>query len=394
MEQENNISFENNNLESNNVETQNVYNSTQTTKIKGKKGKIILIIALIIALLAGTYFVFGDKIFGYKNSPKDVAKRYVDNLIDKKYEENYELIKLEENSFVDVNDYMKYAYSVKEYEKILGNKKYEINEKSLTTVDGSYEFKFENNNVVLNINVVKNKDGKWKVIDGDFVKPWIYNIPVGTKVYINGNELSQDFMKESSKLDKDHLMVEIPEIGLSEKEIKLEHELGTSTIKVIPSSKNNQELFEIELKDTKELDKIYEYIKTSWNSMFKDYKDKVSIEDIKNKYFDESVSIEDVQLYIKSFDELISSSTPSINYENMNMVKVIPSSEKISYVYGKDTILVNFGYQLKWTFIYLSDDMNRYSSIILRKVDDTYKIYKVSDIKLFNYINSFTHDFR
>ncbi len=129
--------------------------------------------------------------------------------------------------------------------------------------------------------------------------------------------------------------------------------------------------------------------------MYKDYLNNVSAEEIATKYFDSSVTDEDVKLaYTDSFDKLIQSSVAAYKYHDFSLTEVVPSKKQESVIYGDDIILVNFGYRLQWYYVMnFENNMKRLSSIALKKDGDSFKIYRVTDIGLFNFTNSFTRDY-
>ena len=366
-------------------------------KKKGKAGLIAIIIALVVALAVGGYFLFGKDLLGgnKKETAESLSKKYVNNLINKKYEDNFKLIRLEKDSYVSVDDYMKYAQTKDDYTKIIGIKDYEVKETLLTTSEATYEFKFniDNKNKVIEINLVK-EDNKWKVKDGNFIQNWSFELPVETKVFIGGKEVKKEFITTNSTIVKEHVICTIPELPNGEIEITLEHKLGKSTITVKPNTKETPFLSP-EITDTELLDQAYTYIKETWNDMYKDYVNKVPFEEVKTKYFDESVTEEDAKLvYTESFDKIIKSSTSGYNYHDFSLTEVVPSKKKQSVIYGDDILLINFGYRLQWYFILKSpDDMKKLSSIALKKDGDSFKIYKVTDMNLFTYTNSFTNEY-
>ena len=128
--------------------------------------------------------------------------------------------------------------------------------------------------------------------------------------------------------------------------------------------------------------------------MYRDYEKKVKVEDFKTKYFDENIRMEEIEpIYPTAFDTAKLSSIKGLDYSDFNMTEVVPSKNKQTTVYGEDTLLVNFGYRLQWRWWGMDEDMKRLSSIVIRKVDDSFKIYQITDMKLFTWINQFTTEY-
>jgi hypothetical protein len=142
------------------------------------------------------------------------------------------------------------------------------------------------------------------------------------------------------------------------------------------------------------VDKAHTYIKDTWNQMYASYLGKENVSDVASKYFDNSVDINNIDLYYnQSFSKLIGK-----NEVDFKMLEVVNGSSS-SLVLTDELIQVNFGYKLAWTHDYssiLTDElreMTRYSKIILKYDGASFKIYDVLDTKSFSYNSHYTEEY-
>ncbi len=364
-----------------------------------KKKPIALIIILLLVLLAGAgvgaYFLFFN---GNGSSPDKIAKKYIQNLINKKYDENYDLVYIEDNTFIEKNDYSEFAQTTQKYSDITSKTIEKVDEKLKTEKDASYMVNLVNKDKAkstLEVNL-KQVDGAWKVVESNFyITNWEFITAKGAVVTINGKEVPRTFIKEDTTLKSYKEKYSIPAITATKKAIVLKTNIGEYQTDFTPLGSNSQTEFKILLTDTDLANKAFNYIKETWNNIYKDYTNKVDVSEVKEKYFDSSVDINDINKY---YTESMKSLTSSDNY-NYQMIEVIPRDGKENYVFGDDLIYLNFGYKLTWkwalTKTYIWDkDMTRWSNIYLKVDGDSFKIYLVPDEKLFSWANQFNHDYK
>ena len=86
-------------------------------------------------------------------------------------------------------------------------------------------------------------------------------------------------------------------------------------------------------------------------------------------------------------------------YNNYSLTKIIDNKDDPNMVLSDELIKLNFGYTLKWRWKYRGANsavrmsMNRYSSVTLKVVGDSFLIHDVEDSGLFNYASQYTRDF-
>ena len=364
-----------------------------------KKKPIALIIILLLVLLAGAgvgaYFLFFN---GNGSSPDKIAKKYIQNLIDKKYDENFDYVYIIDDTFIEKNDYAEFAKTEKKYNEISNKKIDKVEEKLKTETDAKYLVNLtasdkSKSSVEVNLKYVNDK---WKVVEENFyIENWEFKAIKGSTVTINGKEVPRTYLEEDLTLVYTE-KYRIPAITPTEKTIVAKNNLGETSEQFTPSLDDDIKTFNFALSNTEVVNKAFEYIKNTWNGMYEDMKNNVEISEIKNKYFDESVDIEKVTIY---YNDLKS----QLKYSDKNhlMVEVIPRPNSENAVYGNDLIGLNFGYKITWSyttgFVSTNHHMTRYSNIMLKLDGDindgSFKIYNVTDEYLFSYVNSFTHQY-
>ncbi len=246
--------------------------------------------------------------------------------------------------------------------------------------------------VIVKCNLMDNN--RWKVDLSDvYVKNWKISVPGGSSIEIDGKKVEEKYKTETKDLND---IYTIPAIVKSEKEIKVSTtNFGEETQKITPSSSSSAKTIQISPNEDV-IKSAYEFIKNTWNSMYKEY---IAGSDISSvtKYFDTSVSNETIESCYKSGFNSLTKGSSGYKYVNYVMTNVVDSKNKKNYISSNDVITLNFGYTLNWNweFGYANDlrTMNRYSSIALKKDGDSWKIYDVTDSKLFSYSSQYTKNF-
>ncbi len=371
--------------------------NVETKPKKKKTGLIIFVVLLLLCAIGGGVYFFLFK-GGVPSTPDKIAKTYIQHIIDKKYDDNYNLVYIVDNTFIENNDYLQFVQTENKYETINSKKIEKVEEKLKTEKDATYIIHLVNEDKTestLEVNL-KQVDGAWKVVESNFyITNWEFITAKGAVVTIDGKEVPRKFIKEDTTLKSYKEKYSIPAITATKKAIILKTNIGEYQTDFTPLGSNSQIEFKILLTDTDLANKAFNYIKETWNNIYKDYTNKVDVSEVKEKYFDSSVDINDINKY---YTESMKSLTSGDNY-NYQMIEVIPRDGKENYVFGDDLIYLNFGYKLTWkwalTKTYIWDkDMTRWSNIYLKVDGDSFKIYLVPDEKLFSWANQFNHDYK
>lgn len=143
-----------------------------------------------------------------------------------------------------------------------------------------------------------------------------------------------------------------------------------------------------------DIEDYYEYIKKTWNDMYKDYVEGIDVSTAADKYFYDGISIEEVELHYKKGFENMTKGSSGYKTTDYELIEVV-DGKKENYVISSDIIKLNFGYKLTWVWTLNKDkrSMTNYSEICLKIDGDSFKIYKVTDEDLFSYSNDFTNKY-
>ena len=224
---------------------------------------------------------------------------------------------------------------------------------------------------------------------------YIIKVPKNTKMYID-ELLVEDSFKTSSTMYIDTYT--LPYISKTTKSIKLENKLGSKELELKVDEEKNEQVFKIELSEDLK-NKAYDFIKNSWNTMYKNYRNKKNVSTVKKYFYDEFTTSDINKIYKTSFKKITKGLTSIGEFNNYNISNIVDNKKEKSYIESDEIITVNFGYTLKWRWKYINADsavkmsMNRYSSIMLKYDGQKFAIYDIIDNGLFNYANQYTRDF-
>lgn len=373
---------------------QQVPNSVPVVENKKKKSKlpIIIIILLLLAALGGGAYYFFILNGNGSNNPKALAKKYVNNLIKKKYEANYDIVYIVPDAFVKKNDYLDFVQKQSKYEGITEKSITDVSETLLTLEDGKYEVVLKDKNNIeskLVVELKNDKDNGWKVVENSFyIKNWAMVIPKNTTLYIDGEQVDGKYVVEDSTISPRQVKYVIPAITSTKKTIKLENPLQTKELEVTPLSSNSGDSYTIELNDNELVTKAFEYIRNTWNGIYTDYINGVDISDVKNKYFDSTVPVENIETYYVNGLNHLTEGSSGYKYVNYKVLSVVANENKPCYVSTDKMITINFKYKISynWSFSMANETRiaKNVSSIRLVLDGDSFKIAEITDEKLFN----------
>ncbi len=392
-----------NNMPMNNqtVQPQPYYNNMPNQPKKSNKTLFIVLalvaVVILIAAIVGGIFLFKGKgsIVGKANlsKPDSVAKAYVNALIKKDYKEAKKYIYIPKDGFVNDDDYLDYI-TRQEYTKEVVDKNIEsVTEVRLASEQAEYSVLTRGEDKVgytVTIPLVLN-DGKWYINEEKlYTKNWKFSVPGGTKVLIDGEEVDKKLI---SGKEETFDVYTLPAIAKESKHFAFENNLGKLESDITATGDGKVVKINMELKDEELVTKAREFIKTAWNDMAASALAKKDLSVIR-KYFDDSVDSDTINIYYKNMASLYKA-TASKN-KNIRMTQIIERKGSSNYINSNDIIALNFGYTVNWTWAYLNGfnyTMNRYSHMRLKVDGDSFKIYQVTDEKIFSWLNNFTKDF-
>lgn len=392
--------FVNNNMNSN-FSNVNSFNQNQSSiKIEKKKNSklIIIIVSLIIcisALLCVGYFL----LFNNSNKPESVLKKYVNNLLDEKYADNYELLYLPEDSFVTSNDYLEFVQSDSNYKIIKDYKLNSLEKTSETEKEICYNVTFINKEKNIKSIDFKLKLGdNWGILEEKlYLIDWSIIVPKNTKIFVDEIEVPNRLKVNDGNIDLNQEKYVFPAISKIKKTFLFDNKLSQKKVEITPLMSNYNDKISIELTDQDLISNAYKYIKTTWNELYQSYLNNENVSDIFKKYFDDSLDIDTVNSYYKDGFDSLTRGTSGYKYVDFILTDVV--EQGANYVVTDEIITINFGYKLNWQWSFTKSftndlrSMTRYSKIQLKIDGDSFKIYRIPDERLFSYCNDFTSDF-
>jgi hypothetical protein len=370
---------------------------------KSNKALIFIIIGVAVVTLAVAGFLFLGKGSGKgSGGPDRVSKDYLENLISKNYSEAFKFINLPENSFVDANEYSEYVQKKDSFKKLTESKIKSKTEDLLTDNKATYTYTLTANDkeYTVKVDLVKSENG-WKVEDKFYIEKYSILVPKDTKFYIN-DKLVPTSLIAKTNVGTNNLCDQylIPAIYESQKKLKVESSFGTYEEDLSTVSSNSGYQIKIVLTDEDLVKKAQDFIKDMWNDMYVQYEKGTDVAEIKNKYFDDNITLDTVNTYYKNgFKEMINNSSKT-NYSNLKITDIINRTDKEgyeNYICANDILSINFGYSAYYEWHFMNQGpykMNRYSKMRLRYNNGEFKVYEVSDEKFFTYLNSFTKEFK
>lgn len=383
------------------VQPEPYYNNVANQPKKSNKTLFIILgvvaaVVIMIAIVGGIFLLKGKGSIGGKTNltkPDSVAKAYVDALIKKDYKEAKKYIYIPEGGFVNEDDYLDFI-TRQEYSKSVIDKKIEsVTENRLASDTAEYSVLTKGEDKVgytVTVPLILN-DGKWYINESTiYAKDWKLSVPGNTKVTIDGEEVDKKFI--TGKDGNSDLYV-LPAVAKESKHFVFKNDLGELEKDITATSDGNTVKIEMELKNEELATKGREFVKTAWNDMLAAAASKKDISEIR-KYFDDSIDADTINVYYKNIANMY---TGSSGYKNVNikMTQIVPKKDSLDFISTNDVITLYFGYTVNWTWSFMKSNhsMDRNSSIRLKIDGDSFKIYQITDEKLFSWLNQFTNEF-
>lgn len=353
----------------------------------------LLFILIIIVILGYSFRDDGEIKY---NNPKKMAVDYVESMTKGDYARAFKYIYLPQDAFVNKGDFEEYIKNNSSYKDIEGKHISEI----VDNEDNTFKISVSDskgNITRFEISILDRTVNDYRVDESDiFVTDYVMNVPSNTDLYID--DILVDKSMITRKTNNEDMYV-LSAIAGTNKKIKLKNSISEKEIEIVPSSENDGTHYKLELNNDELKNKAYAFIKNTWNAMYSEYT-KGSKMSVVKKYFDEDVMDSEIKLYYKTgFDKMKKGRTNIGEYNNYSLTKIIDNKDDPNMVLSDELIKLNFGYTLKWRWKYRGANsavrmsMNRYSSVTLKVVGDSFLIHDVEDSGLFNYASQYTRDF-
>ena len=359
----------------------------------------VALVAIIVVLLL--VFNNGDGVVDMKK-PDSVVRAYVQTAIDKNYTEGLDYIYKPEINFITTENLSDFAANDTFYDEVYGGKIKKITEIYKGDDDATYEVTIKKNDDLKNYNIELNIDYKndWAVmVEGLYTSNYRVEVPTGATLYLNDRKIDESLVKE---VKGNHDIYSLPAVASTNTKFKVETLFGSleEEVKVAPS--NSGKVLVPKITDTKVVDDALEGVKNIWNGIYESYINNKDVSNVKTNYFDDKMTLDDVKKHYETgLNKLTNKDSKNYNNSKLNMDYIVNNEEKEALIINNDVIEVNFGYRISYTVDYLNSDatdskeyMTRYSSVRLKKKDNSYVIYEVIDDKLFNYLKYITKEFK
>lgn len=219
-----------------------------------------------------------------------------------------------------------------------------------------------------------------------YYESYMFRAPGGSSVEIDSKEVPDSLItnKNAGKLAiySDYT---IPYIGTKDKSVRIYSDLFDTVQEVTPKAHNSTDNDETcrlqpEYRDETILVDCAELL----NNIFETVEaDDAKVSDL-YPYFASDIDLNVIQTV---FDNI-----KKEGEKDLHVNSVIFRPKNKSFWSTKDSIVLNFGYELQWTG-WGTERMTRYSYIVLKQEEGTWKVYKVLDNELFTWFNEFTHDY-
>ena len=348
----------------------------------------LVIVFIILVSIMCTYIFLNKKMSikeEYISDPEKIVEYYINNFINKKYEDNYKYVYIIDDEFITKDDYIEYINA--NYENVYKEKKFEkIEEFSKTETEASYVVFLKTESDIQTLGVkLKMLDDKWKIVEDDFyVLDWSFVVPKDAIVMIDNKEESKKYITEDNSTKKYQVKYVLPAIASTKKKFVFKTKIGASAEEIVPTTSNNKQVYGIIVNDKELINRAHDFIKDSWNSMYNECLNNVDNETVKEKYFDSSINIEICNILKKL----------ATNDSDHKVLEVISRPNTYDYSYGDDIIALNFGYKISWLgFNKYKREMTRWGVTTLKIEGNSFKIYDGFDLSMFVWVNESIKDY-
>lgn len=370
---------------------------------KNNKLLLIIIIAIISILIIGSVLFFcilnKNKLAGQVSfsNPESISKDYIKSILEKDYQRALNYVYTEDNSCnscITAEDYKNYLEKKDNF--ILSGKiqKVESNISGNSATCTVY-LKTEDKETQIITVYLKKHNNNWFIEEkGLYLKDWSIQVPGDSNLYINETLVDKKYISGSSgNFD----VYTIPAIAPEVKLFKVVTDIAETEKEITPTVQNDNYKMEVIIKNEELISRALNFVKDTWNTMYKEYINGSDVSVVK-KFFDDSMDINQINSYYKSSFDSLTKGSSGYKYINYNMISIKKRDNENMYVSKNDVITLNFGYTLTWNWDFSMANelrtMKRWSNIRLKIVGDSFKIYDVTDTKLFSYSNQYTNDFK
>ena len=345
-----------------------------------------------------------------KIKPKSVvaAEEAARLILDGKWDDLLQFVDVEDATFLSGSDlewYMprsdyKALLDIDAYESLAGEILDEISTYALVNVAITFS---DDTTDSVTIPVRLNNDNKWGLdVDDFFISDWVIKSTGGdVELYVNG--VLADKKYQDGKLGNYGLYDKwiIPAIGKNTAKLELKSDaFDTYTVEELPSYNLGDEKKYVSMiaeGNDETTAAVHKVIKDLWNNSYSDWVAGKTAAECLNAYIASDADTEmanDLWGYFATITK--GTVKDNIDFRMTDIGRITkgdPPPTAVFYL-TDDTVGVNFGYKLDWIWSFDSGNprsMTRESSIFLKYEIGAYRIWKISDDKLFSYENNLTN---
>ena len=339
-----------------------------------------------------------------ENNIEETATDFVTAVCKKDYDKIISMFKLEENKNFLVKEDIEFCLPRSEYSdlselngeniavtsKAIDKTKTEATVESQVTVDG------KNAPVSVTTKLYLNDNNEWCVKGDEFYnKDFSIRVPSKVTVTVNGKKLTKEQISKE-KTGGLGLSVDCLLGYVGKKDIKVVLSCDNYTCeKSVPTKTGNEIEDEEKISyscDGAEKEQLAKVMKKYWNEMYAMYTAGKSSTDAL-KYIAKDADPDIVKTIWEGFKSIEKTSSNNKGNENFAVKTVIPRDDQDTFYLTDSVVGFNFKYEITWLYKLAKWEQSQkdFSSILFKKEGNVYKIYQITDEKLFNSANSFTH---
>lgn len=340
-----------------------------------------------------------------ENNIEETATDFVTAVCNKDYDKIISMFKLEENKNFLVKEDIEFCLPRSEYSDLseLNGKNITVTSKAIdktkteATVESQVTVDGENAPVSVTTKLYLNDNNEWCVKGDEFYnKDFSIRVPSKVTVTVNGKELTKEQISKE-KTGELGLSVDCLLGYVGKKDIKVGLSCDNYTYEKSVPTKTGNELEDEErisyICDGAEKEQLAKVMKKYWNEMYAMYTAGKSSTDAL-KYIAKDADPDIVKNIWEGFKSIEkTSSNNKKGNENFVVTTVIPRDDYNTFYLTDSVVGFNFKYEITWFYKLAkwNQSQKNFSSILFKKEENVYKIYQITDEKLFNSANSFTH---
>ena len=369
----------------------------QPAKPMSKKNKIILaIIAVVVAILGGTYYYLGTLV-----TPEKVAEEYFNALVEVDAKKIYKFLQVEETDFTTKKMFEKVVKNTTDKDSqmkivnyTVGSVKYDDLSKMTAKVTITYVEKDKEKSQTLDVKLTKGKDKKWLFYDQWFVVTSVYGVKENVtvkvekdaKVTIEGVKLDKKYIDEDSSTSYSDYY-KVPAMFSGKYKFNVEYTNGLETEELVNVSSGGYYASLSASSLTKKIkQEITNQVTTDIQLIYDSVIAKKTFDDIKSNF---EFTDADLTNITTSYNSLVK----DLESSSTKLTKLKVSNAEISslYVNSDGTLNISTSVKYDYTVSYQSSgkeqthsgEATNYPTLVYKRVDGKYKLTNIKYLRTY-----------